>query len=56
MLMNVDAARRELGGVSRTTLWRCIRAGDLEVVRIGRRVLVPEQALRAFIKASTQRA
>jgi excisionase family DNA binding protein len=33
-------------GISARTLWRLIDAGEVKVVRIGRRVLVPDAAVR----------
>jgi excisionase family DNA binding protein len=46
-----EAATQELR-VSPATLWRRIRAGAIPTVRIGRRVLVTDEALRAFIQAN----
>lgn len=36
-------------GISRTTLWRLIRAGELATVHIGSRSLVTRRSLVAFI-------
>lgn len=36
-LLTAKQARRLLGGISKSTLWRLVRQGDLPVVRIGRR-------------------
>jgi hypothetical protein len=41
------AAAEELG-ISRLTLWRARKAGDLGFLRIGRRVLYTDQHLREF--------
>jgi excisionase family DNA binding protein len=49
------AEAMELLGISRTTLWRLTRCGDLPVVRIGTRRLIEPQALRDFIAASSGR-
>ncbi|WP_426572151.1 helix-turn-helix domain-containing protein [Aquihabitans sp. McL0605] len=49
-----DAAERI--GVGRTTLYGLIESGDLESVTIGRRRLVTEDALRAFLARRAQAA
>lgn len=36
-------------GVGRSTVYKTIAAGNLKVVRIGRRTLVPVAALRALV-------
>lgn len=43
-------------GISRTSLFKLLRTGDLEVVRIGNRTLVEPASLRAFIAANRSRA
>jgi len=43
-------------GVSFGCLDAAIRAGNLRVVRVGRRVLIPYQELRPFCRPSTVRA
>ncbi len=47
LLSRADAAA--LCGVERQTLDRAIRRGALRVVKIGRRVLIPSEALRDFV-------
>ena len=37
-------------GISRTTLWKAIRAGKLSCYRIGRRVLFSEEHMTGFLK------
>lgn len=49
-----DAAERI--GVGRTTLYGLIESGDLESVTIGRRRLVTEDVLRAFLARRAQAA
>ena len=44
-LVTIDVVIEELG-VSRSTVWRMIRRGELSTVRVGRRRLVPKQSLR----------
>lgn len=36
-------------GIGRSTIYKSISAGNLRVVRIGRRTLIPVSALRALI-------
>lgn len=43
-----DAGRRI--GLGRTKTWELVRSGELETVRIGRRRLVPIDALNEFAK------
>ncbi len=45
-----------LGGISRQTLWRLRRAGELDVVTIGSRRYVPLQSIQALIESSTSRS
>ena len=40
----------KLGGISVRSVQRLIASGALKAVRVGRRVLVPADALRAFLK------
>jgi excisionase family DNA binding protein len=40
-------------GVSRGSVYEAIRAHDLPVLRLGRRTLIPTDALNAWIKGST---
>ena len=42
-----DAAART--GLSERTIWQAINDGRLEAVRVGTRVLIPEEGLRAFL-------
>lgn len=43
------AARLRLGGIVRSLFWELIRAGELRSVKIGKRRLVPEQAICEYI-------
>lgn len=46
----------DLFDVSKTTIYRAIRNGQLDAVRIGGSVRVPESALAGFVKRSAQEA
>ena len=50
-----NEAARQLG-VSLRTLARLIASGEIAIVRIGRRVLVPQSAIDAFIVARLRRS
>lgn len=52
MLLSLEAAAKELGGISLPTLRRRIHAGEIQTVRVGRRVLISRKALEQFIRAS----
>ena len=49
LLLSVEAAGRALG-VSRSTVYELIAAGDLEVVHIRRSVRVPVDAVHDFVR------
>lgn len=42
-----EAAART--GLSERTIWQAITDGKLSVVRVGTRVLIPEESLRSFL-------
>ena len=48
--MSVTDAARVLG-ISRTTAYECVRAGDLPSVRLGGRIVVPTQAVDRLLAA-----
>lgn len=48
LLLTVEEAAERLG-IGRTLAWRLVRSGDLPVVRLGRCVRVPCQALEEWI-------
>jgi excisionase family DNA binding protein len=48
--MSVTEAARVLG-ISRTTAYECVRAGDLPSVRLGGRIVVPTQAVDRLLAA-----
>jgi excisionase family DNA binding protein len=43
----------QLLGINRSTVYESIRVGELPSVRVGRRMLVPTHALRAWLSGST---
>jgi excisionase family DNA binding protein len=55
-LQNVAQAQRTLGQISRPTLYRLIRNGEIAVVKIGSRTLFRPEDLRDFIDQHVQRA
>ena len=42
-------ARERLGGMSRDTIFRLIRSGDLKAVHVGRALYIPASALGEFV-------
>ncbi len=42
----------ELAGLSRTTLWKLIGAGDVEAAHVGRAVRINRESLKAYMKRS----
>lgn len=50
LLDQAEVARRL--NVSRTTIWRLAKRGDIRVVRIGSRTLIPRSELRRIIDAN----
>jgi excisionase family DNA binding protein len=48
-LITVVEARNQLGGISRTTFYELVKAGELATVKIGRRTFVAASELDAYI-------
>lgn len=48
-LHDEKATRLRLGGLGRSKLWELISSGELRSVKIGKRRLVPEQAICEYI-------
>ncbi len=40
----------ELSGLSRTTLWRLVRADEVEAAKVGRAVRISRSSLDAYMK------
>jgi excisionase family DNA binding protein len=53
LLVDVNEARRLLGGVSRNTMFRLMRDEGLPHVKIGARLLFAPDQLRTWIEAHT---
>jgi excisionase family DNA binding protein len=43
-----------LAGLSRTTIWRLINAGEIEAARVGRAVRISRESLTAYMKHSAE--
>ena len=54
-LYSIQEARELLGGISRNTIYRLLRTGELASVVIGCRRCIPAAAIEALIQASTIR-
>ena len=50
LLLDIPMAAETLGGVSSTTVRRLIAAGELPIVRLGRRVLIEEKSIVEWIE------
>lgn len=55
LLLTVEEAARRLG-IGRTLAWQLVRQGELPVVRLGRCVRVPYQALQEWIARQVEEA
>jgi len=53
LLLSVQAASERLG-ISRATLYDLVRSGEIEHLRIGRRVLISRPALATFIESNSR--
>ena len=49
LTMTVDEAAQKLG-ISRNTAYACARSGELPIIRLGKRMLVPRAALEAMVR------
>jgi excisionase family DNA binding protein len=49
-LLTVAEATRDLGGISRTTFYELVKAGDVSTVKIGRRTFVAASELDAYLR------
>ncbi|MEW1959956.1 helix-turn-helix domain-containing protein [Kineococcus sp. NPDC059986] len=53
LLLSIEQSARQLG-LGRTQLYELVAAGDIEVVKVGRRTLVPQASLRSFVEMLRQ--
>jgi excisionase family DNA binding protein len=44
----------ELSGLSRTTLWKLIGAGEVEAARVGRAVRINRESLSTYMRRSAE--
>lgn len=49
LLQSPDDSARQLG-IGRTTLYALVKAGELPIVKIGRRSLIPADSLAAYVE------
>lgn len=55
LTMTVDEAAQKLG-ISRNTAYACARSGELPIIRLGKRMLVPRAALEAMVRGDLKAA
>jgi len=55
LIPSAEARRSRLGGMSRQTLWRLHRDGEIAVVRIGQRVFLERSELDRFVNVRRER-
>jgi len=48
-LYSVEGTRGRLGNLSRTTIERLIKVGELETIRFGRRYLITDESIEKLI-------
>lgn len=56
LLVPIPASCQALGGISRTTLYELVDNGDLVRVNIGRRALITQASLDAYVDRLSQTA
>ena len=52
--LTVEEARRILG-IGRNAAYEAVRRGEIPVIRVGRRYLIPRAALELFLAASARK-
>ena len=55
-LSTIADAQQRLGRVSRPTIYSLIRSGDLRSVKIGRRRMIVDESIDAFIRRQSDEA
>lgn len=48
-LHDIEDSRVQLGGIGRTTMFELIRTGQIRSVKIGRRRMIPQSQIDAYI-------
>lgn len=56
LLVDFGAAQAMLGGLGRTSLYGLINDGQLETVKIGRRIFVTQRSLDSYVDRIAQTA
>ncbi len=54
LLWNLEEVARQLGGTSTKTVRRMTTSGQLPIVRIGRRALIPAEVVAAWVNHNQQ--
>ena len=49
VLLSIEQARHQLGGISRSMLYNLINSGDLERVKVGNRAFIPQASIDQFV-------
>jgi excisionase family DNA binding protein len=49
LLYSIEEAQECLGGLGRTTLFSLIRRGEIRIIKVGRRTLIPFDQLESFV-------
>jgi hypothetical protein len=50
LLVSIVDSQEILGGVGRTTIWKLVKARELEQVCIGRRAFITQTSLSAYVE------
>ena len=49
LIYPIPEARKQLGGISHSNFYEIVKRGDLELVKIGRRSFVTDEALLRYV-------
>ncbi|HRD60449.1 MAG TPA: helix-turn-helix domain-containing protein [Nocardioides sp.] len=56
LMHDIPGAQKQLGGMSRSSLYEEVRSGKLEVVKVGRRTYVTQKELERYVRRLAERA